>query len=346
MLYTWSRHGARRRGLIVAASIATLAIGCGNDIAHDGEALGHHFGPGGESLAPACIDFEDEAWADLGKSCGPDAAKYGVPEGSDPGAGGPRTGRRLFTELAQVVPGGFGGYWFKADDRSDRERDPEAEQELMVAVVDPREREEALSTLADVAGDMGIDGGIASQLPDAEICQARWDHVELHHWYEKLWDEIFAIDGVSMGGISEQDNRIMFGGSEEALVAVEAKLRELDAPCYLVALEVVGPACDSVLRWKSFRVVDEQGEPISDIDVVVTHNESGEILDTSDPESQEPGTYVLVTSNHIGLVADGDTLIVEGEQGEASFEEEFIVRTAGCHPDSIEGTEQIVLTAD
>ncbi len=71
-----------------------------------------------------------------------------------------------------------------------------------------------------------------------------------------------------MGGISERDNRILFGASAEALPAVEAKLRELDVPCYLVALEVAGPVCDSVLRWKSFRVVEEQGEPVSDVEVV------------------------------------------------------------------------------
>jgi hypothetical protein len=346
MVHTWSRHGARRGGLSFAAAFATVALGCGGDAAHDGEALEHHFGPGGESLASACIDFEDEAWADLGKSCAPDAAKYGVPEGSDPGADGPRTSRRLFTELAQVVPGGFGGYWFKASDRSDRERDPEAEQDLVVALVDPRQREEALSTLADVAADMGIDGRIASHVPDAEICQARWDHIELHTWYEKLWGEMFAVDGVSFGGISEHENRIRFGASEEALPAVEAKLRELDVPCYLVALEVAGPACDLVLRSKGFRVVDAQGEPVDDVDVVVTHKESGEILDTSDPEPHEPGTYVLVTSNHIGLVGDGDTLVVTGEKGDAGFEEEFIVRTDGCHPDSIEGPEEIVLDVD
>ena len=149
-----------------------------------------------------------------------------------------------------------------------------------------------------------------------------------------------------MGGISEKDNRIKFGASEDALPAVEAKLRELDVPCYLVALEVAGPFCTAVLHSKRFSVVDAQGQPADDVEVVVTHKESGEVLDTSDPESHEPGTYVLVTSNHIGPVEDGDTLVVKGEKGDASFEEEFIVRTDGCHPDAIEGPDEIVFDVD
>ncbi len=55
---------------------------------------------------------------------------------------------------------------------------------------------------------------------------------------------------------------------------------------------------------------------------------------------------MLVTSSHIGAVQDGDALIAEGEKGDASFEEECVVRTGGCHPDSIEGPEEIVLGVD
>lgn len=131
-----------------------------------------------------------------------------------------------FACLAKDVPGGFGGAYL--DDRL----------RLVVILVDPSQREAALSALQSLTGN-----------PDwrsARIVKGDYNWRELYHWYyDRVGPAVaLACADINSLDIDELQNRIDLGVLDE--VAAECVAREVltlgDVPCAAVVVETgVGP---------------------------------------------------------------------------------------------------------
>lgn len=128
-----------------------------------------------------------------------------------------------FACLAKDVPGGFGGAYL--DDRL----------RLVAVLVDPSQREAALSTLQSLTGN-----------PDwgtARVVKGDYDWLQLYHWYyERLFQG--SCEDINLTDIDEVRNRIVLGVLDQD--AAECVAREVvalkDVPCEAVLVETgVGP---------------------------------------------------------------------------------------------------------
>ena len=114
----------------------------------------------------------------------------------------------------------------------------------------------------------------------------------------------------------------------------------------LSAKGVSDRVCTGELRVRTVVVTDVAGDAVDDLNIEVTHIETERVLDTSDPEPERPGEYVILTSLHVQQgVADGDEIKVTGSKGDAAFVQSYTVRTdtAGCHFVEVIGPDRIVL---
>jgi hypothetical protein len=127
--------------------------------------------------------------------------------------------------LAQEVPGGVGGIFM--------------EQGVgYLWLVDPSKRTEAIAALADTPLGIGLQQA-GFPLKNAVVLKARWNFAQLADWYAYVTSR--ALLGVqwTSADIQEARNRLEFGViSEAARLDLENRLKALDLPCNLVAIEI------------------------------------------------------------------------------------------------------------
>src|SRR5438477_7218065 len=179
-------------------------------------------------LGVACAHpSEAPRWARLGQSCPADAPVLEVPVTLRDSVRGLWASFRddddRWADLAREVPGGFAGMMLEGG--------------LVVFLVDTTQRDAALGALA-------ARGALGGRDPRrVRVRKARWDFSQLIDWYHYLNLHVWH-DRVVESDIDEEHNRITYG------VMGEAARRQLDRqlaalrpppPCFLVAIEVVGP---------------------------------------------------------------------------------------------------------
>jgi hypothetical protein len=107
---------------------------------------------------------------------------------------------------------------------------------VVVLLVDTTQREAALRALAATVRQGRPDLDVMS----ARIQPARWTFAELYDWQGVILTPALR-DGVSTIDIDERENRIVFGVVDRAARdRLADKLAELELPCFLVGIEIVG----------------------------------------------------------------------------------------------------------
>lgn len=186
-----------------------------------------------DPAAPEQVTLDDPlaagTWADVGRACGPDAPVVLAPVAASESFASeplPRDANLnvLSAWLARRVPGGWGGgVFFRQPDR-----DP------AMYLKRPAERDSLLAALSRLPeGKQYV--GLAST---AAVITARWDFAELYDWRVYLGQHLSLTELAITGwDINEAGNRLDITIDEKRPQAVplfEARLRDLDVPCFLV----------------------------------------------------------------------------------------------------------------
>lgn len=129
-----------------------------------------------------------------------------------------------WARIAEVVPGGFAGYYLGRDGR------------FVVRLVRPEEREAALRELERLLGG-------AIDFTGAHVLKADYDFAELKRYYDRLI-VILDFDVVAMSDINEELNRIVLGViDEQGRQRIAREVTALDdVPCEVVMIELAEPA--------------------------------------------------------------------------------------------------------
>jgi hypothetical protein len=172
---------------------------------------------------PVPAGANDAEWADIGRTCGITSPAWllsGERADSLPAVGAfPNLDGKL-AAAARVVPGGFGGLWVQ-------------DNVLTFYLVDTTEHAAAASALSS----SGLTAGewnwsVTNVLP------GRWDFAQLYDWYRYLDQHVWTVPGMALSDIDEAKNRIHYGVADaQSRAALEALLKKLDVPCYLVAIQ-------------------------------------------------------------------------------------------------------------
>jgi len=165
----------------------------------------------------------------LGRSCPADAPAVELPAAQRDSLGGPvpesrATSDDRWAEAARELPGGFAGTMLEGD--------------LVVFLVDTTQRDAALAALA-------ARGGLGGADPKrVRVRKVRWNFAQLYDWYRYLGLHVWSDSGLVTSDIDEAQNSITYGVKDESgrprLERLLAQLRP-PPPCFLVAIEVVGP---------------------------------------------------------------------------------------------------------
>ena len=124
-------------------------------------------------------------------------------------------------ELAPKIPGGWGGI-------ASLERGP-----FGIYLIDTTQRRAALAAL--------LSAGIQYISDSTKAVQGRWTYDQLYDWFRYIHSHLHRV-GVNMWALDEWRNRIYYGALDEAAaVELSRQLASLNVPCFLVAVEVVGP---------------------------------------------------------------------------------------------------------
>ena len=106
-------------------------------------------------------------------------------------------------------------------------------------------------------------------------------------------------------------------------------------------------ACTEEFRTYPVTVVDEAGDPATEVQLTRTNLRTGEVFEPTWLGQPVPGTYLVADD---GLTdefsGDGDTVRVEGEQGAASFTAlfEFAVdEPCRCHVEKLAGPDTVLI---
>jgi len=125
------------------------------------------------------------------------------------------------SKIAQTIPGGFGGI-------SHRETDPRT----VVYLVDTTRLAAAVPAL--------VSAGLLPINPRVGVIQARWTYAQLYDWFRYIQMHILGVR-VSAWTLDDYHNRIYYGVEDQAAaVDLGRRLVEMHAPCFLVAVEVIG----------------------------------------------------------------------------------------------------------
>jgi hypothetical protein len=175
-------------------------------------------------VEPASIfDPPTLRWARLAKSCPADAPATSLPaelKATLPQPGPFKDIDERAAEISRQVPGGWGGYAYIENSHYN------------MFLVDLSQREAAIAALSALG--VPLD-------PYLEMHQGRWDFGQLYDWYRYLGPR--ALSGIkwSASDIQEARNRIEYSVIDEAeRTKLEQALSDLDIPCNLVAISIMG----------------------------------------------------------------------------------------------------------
>ncbi len=103
-----------------------------------------------------------------------------------------------------------------------------------------------------------------------------------------------------------------------------------------------GRPCTANFVTLSLRVVDETDQPVSGVNITVTLQRTGKVLDAG--REQFAGDYVI--TDDLGrdkFSSSADRLMIVGSKDNKRFQTQFEVRNDGCHIEKISGPEVVVL---
>ena len=196
---------------IACLALLTCATACSDPTAPD-------------ALLPVPSGASDAAWADIGKSCTPSARASIVPANRRDSLpaythGPTRSPDDDWADLARSTPGGWGGVFLESG-------------VPVIFLVDTTERTAAIAAMNTYGFGATLD------LSRTKVRAGRWDFAQLADWYRYFDLHVWFVPGMRSGDIDEVKNRIEFGVADlAARQALEARLRPMDLPCYLVAIE-------------------------------------------------------------------------------------------------------------
>lgn len=128
---------------------------------------------------------------------------------------GPRTANDLLSDLAEQVPGGFGGMFIGGD------------RKLHVWIKDISKAAQARSALAA----LGAGTTRSSLVSDVVVEVGRFDWRELHAWYQSMRDQVWRSPAVIGTDMDERENRIRIDLNDmSAATALKPKILALGIP--------------------------------------------------------------------------------------------------------------------
>ncbi len=165
-------------------------------------------------------------WADVGKVCTPGSPPYALPDSlRDTSAHPFRWAHGNDWEdkakLTQDIPGGFGGIGHR-----------ETHPRTIVYLLDTTRLADAVPIL--------VSRGLLTPNPVVAAVEGRFSYPQLYDWFRYIH---MHIRGVAVAGWTLDDwrNRIFYMVEDEAAaVNLGRRLAEMNAPCFLVAVEVTG----------------------------------------------------------------------------------------------------------
>ena len=118
--------------------------------------------------------------------------------------------------------------------------------------------------------------------------------------------------------------------------------------CSLIRSNDGGDECVCTLEFRTVtvRVVDAAGQPVPGLDVTVTNERTGAVLDVDQANvaPNEQGVYAVVTDGEVNDVSEaGDPLRFRAEGGGRTAEATFVVGrdACACHIDKRSGPEEV-----
>ena len=167
-------------------------------------------------------------WADVGKVCTDESPSYPLPDSlRDTSAHPFRWAHGNDYEdkanLTRDIPGGFGGIGHR-----------EVHPRTLVYLLDTTRLAAAIPAL--------IAKGLLPPNPLVAAAQARFSYQQLYDWFRYIQMHIRGV-GIAGWTLDERRNRIFYMLADEAAaVNLGKRLAEMNAPCFLVAVEVTGMA--------------------------------------------------------------------------------------------------------
>jgi hypothetical protein len=166
-------------------------------------------------------------WADVGKVCTANSPSYPLPDtlrdtSSHPfkWAGGNDWEDKA--NLTRDIPGGFGGIGHR-----------EIHPRTTVYLLDTTKLADAIPAL--------VSKRLLPQAPVVAAAQAHFSYPQLYDWFRYIYMHIRGV-GVSGFALDDSRNRILLMLNDQASAdSLGHRLAAMNAPCFLVAIEVTGP---------------------------------------------------------------------------------------------------------
>lgn len=166
-------------------------------------------------------------WADVGKVCTANSPVTELPptlrgsRGNPFDAGASRRDQWAErAELARKVPGGWGGLT--------RGRDG-----LGIYLVDTTKRVAAIKALNEQ--------GFPYAMNIVDVKAGRWDYIQMYDWFRYINTHLHDVR-VAGWSLDEGRNRLWYAVEDkDSALKLEQQLVSLNAPCWLVFIEVTGP---------------------------------------------------------------------------------------------------------
>lgn len=166
-------------------------------------------------------------WANVGQTCTASSPAYPLPEALRDTSSHPFRSASDNTwedkaKLTENIPGGFGGIGHR-----------EIHPRTTIYLLDTTKLSEAVPAL--------VAAGLLPGAPVVAAVQGRFTYSQLYDWFRYIETHIIGVR-VAMLTLDDRKNRILYGLEDEASrAALEVKLAQMHAPCFLVALRVTGP---------------------------------------------------------------------------------------------------------
>jgi hypothetical protein len=166
------------------------------------------------------------SWAEVGTVCSDSSPAYSLPKALRDTSLHPfrMAGRDQWEEKAKItesIPGGFGGISHR-----------EIHARTVVYLIDTTKLAAAVPAL--------VSAGLLPANPTVGVIQGRWTYAQLYDWFRYIQMHIRGVR-VSAWTLDDYRNRIYYGVEDEAAAAdLGQKLAAMNAPCFLVAVEVIG----------------------------------------------------------------------------------------------------------